>query len=338
MPVTSVSAIAVLDLAHELIVRQVVAVDGLARCSVDLHQRYLAWRRGKPATPPVQEQRLDERYLLWLWQTLEQRECAEVAAQHALAIGSVVNADSIGVLANWISHCANLGEALDTFIANSALMNPSERWQVSLEKDAVLIQLQFAGTQAYPAVALLRSASALCCWVKHLSGLAIKPRCITVSPPYTPYAAMLADYFACEIQQGSDVCLSFALEILTFPVGAANAYMRQLLAGKAKALACEGLATQTLTAQLLQLLRADLAHYARIEACCTALHMSRSTLFRRLKLEGTTYTQLLRRVRLEQYQALLARAKPVAEMHEPLGFAEPSSFYKFVKGSATTKA
>ena len=338
MSVTSVSAIAVLDLAHELIVRRVIAVDDLARCSVDLQQRYLAWRRGEPATPPVQEQRLAERYLLWLWQTLEQRESGEIAAQHALAIGSVVHADSIGVLANWLSHCATLGDALNTFTTNSALLNPSERWQVSLEKDALLIHLQLAGAQAYPAVALLRSASALSCWVKHLSGLAIKPRCLRVSSAYAPYVALLKDHFACDIQQGSGFSVCFAPEILAYPVGAANAYMRQLLAGKAKALASEGLTAQTLTVRLQHLLRADLAHYARIDACCAALHMSRSTLFRRLKREGATYSELLQQVRLEQYHALLARAKPVADMHEQLGFAEPSSFYKFVKSYATAKA
>lgn len=71
---------------------------------------------------------------------------------------------------------------------------------------------------------------------------------------------------------------------------------------------------------------ADLAHVVR------AMHLSRSTLQRRLQAEGTSHTQLLDEVRCDRALVLLADSQlNLGEVAHQLGFAHRSAFYRAFK-------
>jgi len=78
--------------------------------------------------------------------------------------------------------------------------------------------------------------------------------------------------------------------------------------------------------RVLGLLRENLRTYVSIDSLARALHMSRATLYRRLKEEKTSFSRLLDQER----QRLFARHRhrTAAQLCHLLGFRDPSAYYK----------
>ena len=81
-------------------------------------------------------------------------------------------------------------------------------------------------------------------------------------------------------------------------------------------------------AALRQVLRAGIARgVASGDDVARRLHLSRRTLNRRLKAEGTTFQRVLDEVRFELARKLLADARlPITEVSECLGYTTASAF------------
>jgi Arabinose-binding domain of AraC transcription regulator, N-term len=119
----TVSAIAVLDLYDLLLALAVATKAEMLAAGLD---REAMIDHGSAALP-VQEQRLNESYLLALWQLAARN----TAVPHiGLLVGQTYNPSTRGVLASWLFHCDDLGEALRVFQRHIALMNPSESWML----------------------------------------------------------------------------------------------------------------------------------------------------------------------------------------------------------------
>ena len=125
------------------------------------------------------------------------------------------------------------------------------------------------------------------------------------------------------------------------PIALQPAYAGRILAERADALLRDldaGRSTQgKVEAVLRPLLRSGRADIASV---ASGLGVSRQTLYRRLRAEGTTYEQVLRALRLELAREYLADgARSVAEIGYALGFADGPSFSKAFKrwtGSSST--
>ncbi|MDX1755460.1 MAG: helix-turn-helix transcriptional regulator [Marinobacter sp.] len=70
----------------------------------------------------------------------------------------------------------------------------------------------------------------------------------------------------------------------------------------------------------------------RVEAIAAQLHMSRHTLYKRLKAENLTFAGILEEVRREQALVYLQDSRrPMAEIADRLGFSELSAFSRAFK-------
>ena len=77
-----------------------------------------------------------------------------------------------------------------------------------------------------------------------------------------------------------------------------------------------------------QLIQQDIPGHSQIDAVCACLHMSRTTLYRKLKAQGTSYSEILNQVRMD-YVAKTGGENISAEvLSERLGFTDTSAFYK----------
>lgn len=85
--------------------------------------------------------------------------------------------------------------------------------------------------------------------------------------------------------------------------------------------------------QVRPLIQAQLARgKVKVEAIAAQLHMSRHTLYKRLKEENQTFAGLLEDVRREQALVYLRdRHRPLVEIAEQLGFSELSAFSRAFK-------
>ncbi len=321
--VRTVSALAVIDLANELMARRLLAEDELQNISAELCGMRAGWMNGTS----LQEHRLPETLFIQLWQIADARASDDALG---LQIGATLNTDTRGVLANWLYQCSTLAEAFSTFSSNIPLMNSSEHWQKQEEGDRVKLAVSFLSS-AYPLMAADRSMAALLTWSRALSGGSVNPLEVTfVRSEHTASQAFKALFGSVRYQQQEN---SIVLSLATFnqAIQGANPYLKQLVAQQAQSIRAELPVGKSTTECVTQLLDRDLATYSAITSACSALHMSRATLFRKLKKEGTSFTALVKQARVAKLQAFNSRQMTQDGLAEALGFQDTDSYYRFRK-------
>lgn len=319
---TTVSALAVLDLCDVL---QATGVATNARLQAAGFDRESLIDRSIDALP-LQEQRLPEAHLLALWQMAA--NCTEVP-DIGLLVGQTYNPSTRGVLASLLCHCSDLGEALQMFQRYIALMNPSERWASGISGGSLVLTISFAPDRAYPPPALERSMSALLTWIEELTGVPVMPTACTFAFPRPPHHRRYAEVFGAAVRFGGDItCMHLPVEVLRRPIRSANAYLKQILQERAQRALQSIEAESALVGKVRQRIRSSLHRGLGIDDVCRALHVSRPTLYRRLKREGTSYTELLADVRKELAHMQIRQGLPVARVSDNLGFKDVSTFHR----------
>ncbi len=192
------------------------------------------------------------------------------------------------MLASWLFHCDDLGEALRVFQRHIALMNPSESWMLDVDGDSLSLTISFAPGKAYPRAAVERSMTALTTWARELTGVPLVPTACEFAFSRPPYLASYTGIFGPNMGFDCDRnCIRLPQEILRRPIRSANSYLKQILEERARQ-ALEKLEGESeLIDKVRQRILSNLHLGLSIEEVCNALHVSRPTLYRRLKREGT---------------------------------------------------
>lgn len=322
---TSVSALTVLDLHDTLLEMGVTTLEQMT--AAGLHREQLI-DHGSHALP-AQEQRLDESLLLKLWQlAANNSELPHIG----LLIGRRFNPATRGILANWLFQCTQVSEALDVFQKHIALMNPSEHWTFSEVEDSLLLQLSFAADKPYPQAAIERSLSAWLRWCEEMTGQAIRPRRaeFTFSRPahHQAHVEVFGDHLVYDSPRN---CLQLPRSVLDWPIRGADDYLKQIVEQRALQHFERLQAKCELLARVRQLIQTGLQQGVSIEKVCKELHVSRPTLYRRLKQEGTSFTQLVGEVRKNLAFEQIRQGVPVAQVSDDLGFKDVSTFHRAFK-------
>lgn len=152
---------------------------------------------------------------------------------------------------------------------------------------------------------------------------------VHVSHGVPPHAALYEDVFACPVHFGAAVNgLELPDDIADWPIAGARRYVFGALREKADRLLVQASAPTTVRARLEQAMRAVLHQgEPRADALAAQLGFSRSTLFRRLRDEGTSFALVLDQLRRDMaIDYLLASRVSAAEIAYLLGFSEPAAF------------
>ncbi len=324
----TVSAVAVVDLATELLELDIITPDQVRACSLDLWG--LVNERGKvqKSTVAIQELRMDESILIELWRLASQSDLTDTLG---FLIGNKVNKNAKGILANLLCQASNLEEAFTLFTQNISLLNPSERWQVTTSNQAITLTFNFLPA-VYPRCALERSMVALISWSEYLSGRKLNALSaqfqFAKNDSVHHYQAVFGEniQFNCPKNQ-----IVLAPDVFTWPIQEANSYIKNIMSERVALLLTTLKAKSGLVVTIQQLIQQDIATYCQIDAVCDVLHISRATLYRRLKAQDTSYSEILNRVRMD-YVAQTDGDKLSAEiLSERLGFTDTSAFYKAYK-------
>ncbi|WP_250655992.1 AraC family transcriptional regulator [Alkalimarinus coralli] len=322
----TVSAIAVIDLANELINNGVIGESDLADMGSHFLALYDAWRDNKP----IQEYRLPEALLIDLWQ---QTDAQQKDSDIGLNIGSNVNLQSKGVLATWLSQCSTLAEAFSTFSQNISLLNPSEHWHSIDEGHQIKLVVRFSSPE-YPSIAIDRSMSALLSWSQEFSKEGITPLATALVRPAPESQKRYHSIFGNNVLFGQpENCLWLSKEVFSQTIKEANPYLKELVAKQAMALneQLSNTHSDSVLAAVNKLLIKNLAHFCQVGATCAELYVSRSTLYRRLKKEGTSFTKLVKKARLNALKNNELCQISHDELAEKLGFQDIGSYYRFRK-------
>lgn len=326
----NIAAGAVLDLARDLVEAKI-----LDKPTLDaFNEEFSNWviNNTPPDSIEGNDLRLPESYFLWLWNVLAQ---SKNAIQLAITIGKKVDFSSTGILANWISHCPTLAIALKTFCDNIVLLNPNEHWALLQFKQYTQIEIKFTQPH-YPNIAELRSISAALAWANQLSGGNITPTTINLSLPqpsrdnqnWVASQEGLGKELASIINYDADVsALVFRTQDLDRPIVGNSPYIHNILTNKAQALTEKLANLSPISLQLQQLLKSNLQHYCHLSNAIQSMNISKANLARKLKNEGTSFSELLDEERKQRFYSM-DRKTNASEMCHHLAFNSESAFYR----------
>ena len=319
---TTVSALSVVDL-HDQLCAMGVVTHARMRAAGLIRNAMIDHTDG--ALPP-QEQRLPEAQLLALWRLA----AANTAVPHiGLLVGQTYNPAMRGVLASLLSHCDDIGEVQQVFQRHVALMNPSERWVSAIEGESVVLTLSFAADKAYPQPALERSMSGILTWIRELTGLPVVPTACEFAFPSPRHRSFYPEIFGRRLHFDCDANrIHLPQEVLRRPIRGANSYLKQVLAERAQ-LALRKIVTESVfVVSVRDRIRSNLRLGLSIGNICKALNVSRPTLYRRLKREGTSYSELVATIRKELAYQQILQGMSVAAVSDGLGFKDVSTFHR----------
>ena len=321
-----VSAIAVVDLARQLWQRQLLTpgqIDDVCGKTVFSAAQQLQQGGDISALLP---QRLPQSLLLRLWQQ------AALTAEPLTGwqMGAQIHQNARGLLAHWLCHCATLQQAVDVFCRHVPLMNRDELWSVQPDNDGLShILFSYPVAAGYPQLAEDRSLAGFKSWAEYLSGDTLKLQRVYLQRRCCPATAdYIRQYFACPVHYQADHNRIIPQPgELQKPLQRANAYLAGLLQQQA------GEQLAALSGDIVQclapLFSRSAKHFSHADRVAAELGISRTTLYRQLKQQNTSFSEQLEQWRYHRYQQLLSQGN-----HEPLtvcellGYADVSSFYK----------
>ena len=278
-------------------------------------------------------QRIDESQLISLWNEIVRN----TPIPHiGLSIGQRINPQAKGLLASWVSQCETLGEAILIFQQHISLMSPSEAWLINKVKSSeqqAYIQLVFSleDHKNYPVAAIERSMSALVAWGQVLTGESLQPHKVTFNFSAPSYVDQYESIFGAAVEFScAENSLLFPADVFELAIKSANPLLKEMIQVKAKEAfnaLDEGLSMSNKVRTLIETYLVD--KKASIDYISQILCMSRQTVYRRLKQEGTDFKTLLNEVRKDKSVILLLENNANLEyVSLSLGFNDTSSFYK----------
>ena len=143
----TVSAIAVIDLANEMITCKLIDEADLKALSMEVFNEYRLFKSNEA----IVEHRLAEVNLVSLWNLVDAQ------SDFTFNMGSRVNQQAKGVLANWIYYSDTLAQAFNIFTQNVGLLNHAEKWRATEGDTYVELEFEYQSALTYPNAAIERS-------------------------------------------------------------------------------------------------------------------------------------------------------------------------------------
>lgn len=261
-------------------------------------------------------------------------QCTQDAG-FGLKVGASVGPASLNVVSFLLQSAPTLREAFALVQQCQSLISDGGRFQAIAGADACwVVYHPSQGKLAFSPHQIEAVLAAAVVFARWITGTSLRPLAVQFSQKRLGPMAGYREVFRCPVtfeQAFSGVLLPNAL--LDAPLPQADAQLAQVLHKHAR----ERLAVLTARDDLGQTLRGWIATQlsshlpTRAQAACV-LGLTERTLARHLQAQGLSFSSLLDEVRREAaLQALAHTQRPLAEIGQALGYAEPSVFNRAVR-------
>jgi AraC-like DNA-binding protein len=249
--------------------------------------------------------------------------------QFGLQLGSRINISSQGIFGYALMTSATVGDALKLLIRYSRAILPSIHIEVQQHDGRVEVVVE----ATHLPLALERFyCEVLFAAIIHNGSLLIGDRAVvtTLELDYTAPrdAEAYLQLFGAEVRFASQRCaLSFDEASLGIAISTANPVAQDIFRRECDRLSALDFRRGRVSERVQQILLQAGSEFPTAAAVALQLHMSESTLQRRLATEGSRYQQLLDQVRYRlAKEYLLGTTLPVAEIACLLGFSDTTNF------------
>lgn len=325
MPQPSVSALSVIDLASQLKQAGIVDDNDIDLISSSLAEQVRALQQEEDVSH-LFEVRYPESWLLALWAHADKDSRQ---SDIGFRIGAAISPTTHGLLAHLMLYSETLDQALQTYLDSTALVNTSEHWHIERSNQRITLSLDYSGDQAYPPPAIERSLVSFKSMGEYLSGQSIAFLAVNFTFPEPEHSNRIRAYFNCPVKFNSRAnSLQLDPAILATALPKRNLYLKEIIQRQSSQLDL-GNPDNCLTQKVRRLIEKHLPDSAHIDYLTRKLHMSRSTLFRKLKNEDTSFSHILDNVRMNW----LSRHPDIKanEAYDKLGFRDVSAYYKALR-------
>lgn len=317
-----VTAIAVVDLARELKRHLIVDEEQLNALHPDL-LGYVGMLERYQDVSELMSERLPEKLLLSLWKLASR---ADVHGDIGVRIGRTISPPALGLMSRMLSCCQTLGDALSVYLDNIGIVNSSETWLVQKLDGKRELVFSFPPHKNYPRCAVERSMISLHQLGEYYCQRNIPVLAVDMAFPKPEYQHSLEKSFGCKLNFQSDRnSLTVDESIFSFSLSERNRYMENLLRDKVSEIHAKNSLGST-ALRVSETIKGNLSDFCCIESVADKLHMSKSTLYRKLRIEGTSFSYILD----DERRAIYFKNShlPVESLSMRLGFRDVSSFYK----------
>lgn len=266
-----------------------------------------------------------------------ERESPQLTGNPAIALHLAAqcrgDGGDVGIVGHLAAHSPTIGDGIHQVLRYANLLGTGIT--LTLERRDPIAELVYARTD--PDLATVQGVEmALADTVMTLRQLAgvLDPVIVRFRHPPPPYATEYHAIFgdAVHFSQAED-SVTFPSTVLDLPSPLAQPYVSRVLTDHADALLERADAAGPYRRQVQETILRQLPHGpASIDRTARALGMSRQTLYRRLKDEGTTFQALLDDLRRRSAARYLAEpSRPLSDVAFLLGFNDYSAFHRAVR-------
>ncbi|WP_168203117.1 AraC family transcriptional regulator [Marinobacter fonticola] len=266
-----------------------------------------------------------------LWRYAEQVTDDAAVGLH---VGEIVDPDRMGLLGHVFFNCDTLGEAATQYVRLHRLINESVSLHFETAGELAILSWHVDPRHQYCRQDMDRTLSAAVSRARHFIHPQLDLAWVRVSHPEPAYGDEYQRILGCPVNYNEpDMALAFSAHYLSRPIPHRNPYIHSAMLRQVNSLLAKVQTRRHFSRKVRRLISQQMAS-ERIDADSLAhqLHMSRQTLYRRLKKEGMSFHELVEHVRKDKALRYVASDRyALGEIAFLLGFSELSAFSRAFK-------
>ncbi|MCP5162344.1 MAG: AraC family transcriptional regulator [Hahellaceae bacterium] len=251
-----------------------------------------------------------------------------------LHVGEMTGTTEMGIVGHIFFNCETLKQALDQYAAFFSLVNTSMRVDFYTDDDFAYVSYVCEAPESYSRAAMDRLMAISLMRGRMYVHPQLKMHHVGFAHPEPEYASEYQRIFHCPVRFSQPHCtIVFRKHFLNYKLPKRNPYLHQVLTRHVEAILNRIRPRKAITSKVKQLIAGQLAkNNVDAEHIAAELHMSRHTLYRKLKLEDQSFQALIEEVRQEKAIQYLEEGKhSLSEIAFLLGFSELSAFSRAFK-------
>lgn len=277
------------------------------------------------------DQRLSAERHYQLWSYAERATGDPAVGLHA---GEVVDPERMGLVGHVFFNCDTLGEAVTQYVRLHRLINEAVRLSLEQTGDQVLLTWRADSAAHYCRQDMDRTLSAALSRTRHFIHPEFAIDWAELAHPEPNYAREYQRILGCPVTfEAPATRVAFHCDYLSHPIPRRSPYVYSAVLKQVNSVLARLQTRRAFSRKVRRLISRQMAT-ERIDADSLAkqCHMSRQTLYRRLKREGLGFHELVEQVRKDKALRYVAGDRyALGEIAFLLGFSELSAFSRAFK-------
>ncbi|MFV8571923.1 AraC family transcriptional regulator [Marinobacter sp. SBS5] len=251
-----------------------------------------------------------------------------------LDAGRIIDPERMGLVGHVFFNCDTLGEAVIQYVRLYRLINESVTLSFEQTPNQAILTWQPDNPDYYSRLDMDRTLAAAICRTRHFIHKGMAADWVEIAHPAPTYAKEYEKLFGGPVMFGCGITrIAFSSEHLDHAIPHRNPYVYSAVLKQVNAVLARLQTRRSFSRKVRRLISRQMAT-DKIDADTLArqCHMSRQTLYRRLKKEGLSFQDLVEQVRRDKALRYVANDQyALGEIAFLLGFSELSAFSRAFK-------